>query len=47
MEINLILLILLAVILFFLLKILKDIKKGFESVKLRQDYIENKIDDLK
>jgi len=47
MEINFILLILLIVILFFLLKILKGIKKGFESIKLRQDYIENKIDDLK
>lgn len=47
MEINFILLILLVVILFFLLKISKDIKKGFESIKLRQDYIENKIDDLK
>jgi hypothetical protein len=47
MEINFILLILSVVILFFLLKISKDIKKGFESLKLRQDYIENKIDDLK
>ena len=47
MEINFILLILLVVILFFLLKISKDIQKGFESIKLRQDYIENKIDDLK
>ena len=47
MEINFILLILLAVILFFILKISKDIKKGFESIKLRQNYIENKIDDLK
>ena len=47
MEINFILLILLIVILFFLLKISKDIQKGFEAIKLRQDYIENKIDDLK
>ena len=47
MEINFILLILLVVILFFLLKISKDIQKGFESIKLRLDYIENKIDDLK
>ena len=47
MEINFILLILLIVILFFLLKISKNIQKGFESIKLRQDYIENKIDDLK
>ena len=47
MEINFILLILLVVILFFLLKISKDIQKGFKSIKLRQDYIENKIDDLK
>tara|TARA_B100000575_G_scaffold136533_1_gene108856 strand:+ start:307 stop:450 length:144 start_codon:yes stop_codon:yes gene_type:complete len=47
MEINFILLILLVVILFFLLKISKDIKEGFKSIKLRQDYIENKIDDLK
>ena len=47
MEIDLILLILLIVILFFLFKISKDIKQGFESIKSRQDYIENKIDDLK
>ena len=47
MEINFILLILLVVILFFLLKISKDIQKGFETIKLRQDYFENKIDDLK
>lgn len=47
MEINFILLLLLVVILFFLLKVSKDIKKGFESTKLKQDYIENKIDDLK
>ena len=47
MEINFILFLLLVVILFFLVKISKDIKKGFESIKSRQDYIENKIDDLK
>jgi hypothetical protein len=47
MEINFIVLILNVVILFFLLKISKDIKNGFESIKLRQDYIENKMDDLK
>ena len=47
MEINFILLILLIVILFFLLKISKNIQKGFETIKTRQDYIENKIDDLK
>ena len=47
MEINFILLILLVVTLFFLLKISKDIKKGFETIKLSQDYIENRIDDLK
>ena len=47
MEINFILLLLLVVILFFLIKNSKDIKKGFESIKSRQDYIENKIDDLK
>ena len=47
MEIEFILLLLLLVILFFLYKVLKDIKNGFESIKIRQDYIENKIDDLK
>ena len=47
MEINFILLLLLVVILFFLFKISKDIKEGFESMRSRQDYIENKIDDLK
>ena len=47
MEINFILLLLLVLILFFLIKISKDIKTGFESIKSRQDYIENKIDDLK
>jgi len=47
MEIEFILLILLLVILFFLFKISKDIIKGFESIKTRQDYIENKMDDLK
>jgi F0F1-type ATP synthase membrane subunit b/b' len=47
MDINFILLLLLIVILFFLLKISNDIKKGFDSIKSRQDYIENKIDDLK
>ena len=47
MEIEFILLILIMVILFFLFQISKVIKNGFESIKLRQDYIENKIDDLK
>ena len=47
MEINFILLLLLVVILFFLFKISKDIVNGFDSIKARQDYIENKIDDLK
>ena len=47
MEIEFILLILLIVILFFLFKISKDIKQSFDSIKSRQDYIENKIDDLK
>ena len=47
MEINFVLFLFLVVILFFLFKISKDIKEGFESIKSRQDYIENKIDDLK
>ena len=47
MEFNFILLLLLVVIFIFLIKISKDIKKDLESIKLRQDYIENKIDDLK
>ena len=47
MEIEFILLLLIMVILFFLFQISKVIKKGFESIKSRQDYIENKIDELK
>ena len=47
MEINFILLLLLVLILFFLIKISNDNKKGFDSIKARQDYIENKIDDIK
>jgi len=47
MEIEFILLLLLIIILFFLFKISKDIKNGFQSIKTRQDYIENKMDDLK
>ena len=47
MEIEFILLLLIMVILFFLFQISKAIKNGFESIKSRQDYIENKIDDLK
>jgi hypothetical protein len=47
MEIEFILLLLLIIILFFLFKISRDIKNGFESIKTKQDYIENKMDDLK
>ena len=47
METTFILLLLQILIVFLIFKISKDIKKGFESLKTRQDYIENKIDDLK
>ena len=47
METDLILILLQILIVFLIFKILKDIKRGFESLKSRQDYIENKIDDIK
>ena len=47
MEIEFILLLLIIVILFFLFQISQVIKNGFASIKSRQDYIENKIDELK
>ena len=47
METDLILILLQIIIVFFIFRISKDIKRGFKSLKSRQDYIENKIDDLK
>ena len=47
METDFILVLLQMLILFLIYKISKDIKKDFESLKSKQDYIENKIDDLK
>ena len=47
MDIYLILVLLNLVLFFFIIKLSKDIKKGFDSIKSRQDYIENKIDEIK
>lgn len=47
MDIYLILVLLNLVLFIFIIKLSIDIKKGFDSIKSRQDYIENKIDELK
>jgi len=47
MDIYLILVLLNLVLFIFIIKLSKDIKKGFDSIKSRQDYIENKIDEIK
>ncbi len=47
MGTDFILILLQILIVFILFKISKDSKRGFESLKSRQDYIENKLDDLK
>ena len=47
MDIYLILVLLNLVLFIFVIKLSIDIKKGFDSIKSRQDYIENKIDELK
>lgn len=47
MDIYLILVLLNLVLFIFIIKLSIEIKKGFDSIKSRQDYIENKIDELK
>ena len=47
MDIYLILVLLNLVLFIFVIKLSIDIKKGFDSIKSRQDYIENKIDEIK
>tara|TARA_Y100000022_G_scaffold103416_1_gene89209 strand:+ start:1417 stop:1563 length:147 start_codon:yes stop_codon:yes gene_type:complete len=47
MDIYLILVLLNLVLFIFIIKLSIDIKKGFDSIKSRQDYIENKIDEIK
>lgn len=47
MDINLILVLLNIALFIFVIKLSIDIKKSFESIKSRQDYMENKIDDIK
>ena len=47
MDIYLIIVLLNLVLFIFIIKLSIDIKKGFNSIKSRQDYIENKIDEIK
>ena len=47
MDIYLILVLLIFILFIFIFKLSIDIKKGFDSIKSRQDYIENKIDEIK
>ncbi len=47
MDIYLILVLLNLVLFIFIIKLSIDNKKGFDSIKSRQDYIENKIDEIK